>query len=181
MSLELLDGPSLKLELFGVPVGLHWSFPGVGLGVGVPIGLLAAIVVAPLALTLFAWSLAAVALLVVVHEAGHALAARLLSIRVHAVLFAAGGGCCLADDAASPAHDAAYSVAGLAAQGLVLAATTTSLLGGPASPAPLGHGAAVFTGVNLLLIVANAWPRQGTDGHRIGAALARHRALRRPA
>jgi Zn-dependent protease len=165
-----LPGPSLRLRLFGVPVWFHWSFPAVGLGIGVPVGAMAFIAAGNLAFELFAWCLVAVSALALVHEAGHAAMARLLSLKVHALLFAAAGGCCIAEEAACAKHELAYSTAGLACQLVVLAATTLMLVG--ALPSPDGrYGAAVFTAVNLLLVAANCWPSAGSDGHRIARAL----------
>lgn len=172
-------GPSLRLRLFGIPVCFHWSFPGVGLGIAVPSGIVTWFAASNLALELFAWCLAAVSALALVHEAGHALVARLLSLEVHGLLFAAGGACCIADEAGSAEHEVAYSAAGVVSQMLVLAATSLMLVG--AVPAPeLGYGLAVFTAVNLLLIVGNCWPSGGSDGHRIVRAVSRLRAAREP-
>jgi len=167
-----LSGPSLRLRLFGVPVWFHWSFPGVGLGIGVPVGAVTFVAAANLAFELFAWCLVAVSALALVHEVGHAAMARLLSLEVHALLFAAAGGCCIAEEAACAKHELAYSTAGLACQFVVLVATSLMLIDALASP-DLRCGAAVFTAVNLLLIVANGWPSGGSDGHRIARALSR--------
>ena len=41
----------------------------------------------------------AVSTLALAHEAGHAAIARLLSLEVHGLLFAAAGGCCIAEQA----------------------------------------------------------------------------------
>ena len=170
-----VPGPSLSFRLFGIPVWLHWSFPGVGLGIAVPCGIVTCFTAGHLALELFAWCLTAVSALALVHEAGHALVARLLSLEVHGLLFAAGGACCIADEAASAEHEVVYSAAGLAGQLVVLAATSLMLLGALPSP-ELGYGVAVFTAVNLLLILANCWPSGGSDGHRIVCAVNRLRA-----
>jgi hypothetical protein len=97
--------------------------------------------------------------------------ARLLSIEVHAVVFAAGGGCCVAERAGSHAHEALYSAAGLGAQAVLLVAGSASLWQSGLAPDPsLGHGIAVFTGVNLVLFVANAWPSKRSDGWRLARA-----------
>lgn len=167
-----LAGPSLRLRLFGVPVWFHWSFPGVGLGIGVPVGAITFVAAGNLAYELFAWCLVAVSAMALVHEVGHAAMARLLSLEVHALLFAAAGGCCIAEEAVCAKHELAYSAAGLACQLVVLAATTLMLLDALPSPG-LRDGVAVFTAVNLLLIVANCWPSAGSDGHRIARALNR--------
>ncbi|WP_128003584.1 hypothetical protein [Piscinibacter defluvii] len=144
----------------------HWSFPGVGLGIGIPAGAIAMLSASHVALELFAWCLAAVSALVLVHEAGHAAVARVLSIEVHGLLLAAAGGCCFTEGATSAKHELAYSLAGLACQFAVLVATTLVLVGALPS-IELRFGAAVFTGVNLLVIVANSWPSAGSDGHRV--------------
>ena len=167
-----LPGPSLRFRLFGIPVWFHWSFPGVGLGIAVPCGIVACFTASHLVLELFAWCLAAVSALALVHEAGHAVVARLLSLEVHALQFAAGGACCIADEASSAEHEVAYSAAGVVSQSVVLVATSLMLLGALPSP-EVGCGVAVFTAVNLLLILANCWPSGGSDGHRIACAVNR--------
>jgi hypothetical protein len=170
-----LEGPSLRLSLFGVPVWFHWSFPGVGLGIGIPAGAITMLSASGLAVELFAWCLAAVSALVLIHEAGHAAVARILSIEVHGLLFAAAGGCCFTEGAASAQDELAYSLAGLACQFAVLVATTLVLIGVLPST-ELRFGAAVFTAVNLLLIFANSWPSAGSDGHRVVLAVKRLQA-----
>ena len=170
-------GPSLRLRLFGVPLWFHWSFPGVGLGIGVPAGTVAYLTAGNLGFELFVWCLVAVSILALAHEAGHAAIARLLSLEVHGLLFAAAGGCCIAEQATCARHELAYSSAGLAVQLLLLAATTLLLCGSQPWP-ELRCGAAVFTAVNVLLIVANGWPAAGSDGHRIARAFSQLRARR---
>jgi Zn-dependent protease len=174
-----------RLRVARVPVFVHWSFPAVGLGLGLPIGCAAlwwAAGDAGFAVALFAWSLVAVAALVVVHEAGHAVVARWLSLEVHGVVFTAGGGCCVAERAESPAHELAYSAAGVAGQCVLLAASAGVLLfaqpWSPGAATPHWHdGAAVFTAVNGLLIGFNGWPARGSDGQRmLAAALAWRRS-----
>jgi Zn-dependent protease len=140
------------------------------LGIAVPVGAVGLITAPESALALFAWCLAAVAALAVVHEAGHAAAARLLSLEIHGLHFSAIGACCIADDAASVQHELAYSAAGIIAQSTVLIGTMLSLLHVP-SASLSSPGLTVFGAVNLLLIVANCWPRGGTDGHRVIRAL----------
>lgn len=171
------DVTALRLRLARIPVVVHWSFPAVGLGVGLPIAAAAlwwAAGDAGFAATLLAWSLVAVAALVVVHEASHAVVARWLSLEVHGVVFAAGGGCCVAERAESPAHELAYSAAGVAGQCVLLAASAGVLLAHPWSPGPATphwhDGTAVFTAVNGLLIGVNGWPARGSDGQRMLAA-----------
>jgi Zn-dependent protease len=167
-----LVGPSLRLRLFGIPIWFHWSFPGVGLGISIPAGAVALFATGSLALDLFAWCMAAVSALVLLHEGAHAVVARSLSIEVHGLLFAAAGGCCLTEGAASTKHELAYSLAGLVCQFAVLVATTLVLVGVLPS-IELRFGAAVFTVVNVLLIVANSWPSPGSDGHRVVQAIKR--------
>jgi hypothetical protein len=151
-------------------VWFHWSFPAVGLGIGAPVGAVTFVAAGNLAFELFAWCLLAVSALALIHETGHAAVARLLSMEVHALLFAAAGGCCITEQAASAKHELAYSAAGLACQLVVLVATTLMLLGAVPSQ-DLRYGAGVFTAVNLFLIIANCWPSSGSDGHRIARAL----------
>lgn len=165
-------GPCLAFRLLDTPVWLHWSFVGVGLGIGVPVGLVSLVTVGDLALTLFVASVAAVAAVVMVHEAGHVLVARLLSIEVQGVYLAAAGGCCVAGEAGHESHELLYSAGGLLAQALLLAGTGLWLLSsGPAAQSPWDHAAAVFTAVNALLLTVNAWPSGGSDGQRVLHAL----------
>jgi Zn-dependent protease len=170
-------GPCLAFRLFGTPVWLHWSFVGVGLGIGVPVGLVGLVTVSDFALALFAGSAVAVATVVLVHEAGHVLVARLLSIEVHGVYLAATGGCCVAGEAGHELHELLYSAGGLLAQTLFLAGTALGLLNGGSAMLPMAsHAVAVFTAVNALLLTVNAWPAGGSDGARVLHAL---RELRR--
>jgi Zn-dependent protease len=169
-------GACLAFRLLGTPVWLHWSFTGVGLGIGVPVGLFGLFTFSDVALTLFAGSVAAVAAVVLVHEAGHVMVARLLSIKVHGVYLAAGGGCCVTGETAHELHELLYSAGGLLAQTVLLAGTALWLLnGGPDTQPMAGQAAAVFAAVNALLLTVNAWPAGGSDGERMLHAL---RALR---
>jgi Zn-dependent protease len=165
-------GACLVFRLLGTPVWLHWSFAGVGLGIGVPVGLVGLVTAGEIALTLFAGAVAAVATVVLVHEAGHVLMARLLSIEVHGVYLAAAGGCCVAGEAGHESHELLYSAGGLLAQTLLLAGTALWLMSGGSATQPMAsHGAAVFTAVNALLLAVNAWPAGGSDGERVLHAL----------
>jgi Zn-dependent protease len=126
-----------------------------------------------LALSLFCWSTAAVAVLVLLHELGHAVVAKWLAIEVHGVVFAAGGGCCITEGAQTPGGEALYSAAGLAAQLPLLACSTLCICVPSGSMDMLpGCAAAVFTAVNVFLLLVNSWPSPGSDGRRIANALA---------
>jgi Zn-dependent protease len=175
-----LPGACLRVRVCGLPVWIHWSFPAVGLGIGVPVGLVALVTASHLALSLFAWSAFAVAVLVLVHEFGHAVAARFSAVEVSGLVFAAGGGACLVGEAAGDVDDLLFSAGGLAAQAALLACSGAWLwsLGAAKWPAP-DHGATVFSAVNLLLLVVNAWPGAHSDGARIVRALHRLRARQR--
>jgi hypothetical protein len=158
----------MAFRLCGIPTWLHWTFPGVGLGVGVPVGLLGWWATPDGALALFAWTALAVALVVMVHEAGHVFTARALGIEVHGLCFAAGGGCCLIGDTETHWHELAYSASGLVAQ-LVLALVLW-LWAGPPWPLTASDPTAVLAAVNALLWLVNAWPSRHSDGARIAKA-----------
>jgi Zn-dependent protease len=167
-----IGGPCLVLHLPRLRVCVHWTFPAVGIGASIPVALLALYASGGLALPVLAWTSAAVAILVLVHEAGHALAARLASLTVTTILVTGGGGCCLIDDAPSPAGDLVFSAGGLLAQAALLAGTATCLWAfGAARCVPLSCAVIAFTGVNLAMLVFNAWPVAGSDGERIVRAL----------
>jgi Zn-dependent protease len=171
-------GRCLSLRLFGTPVWLHWSFAGVGLGIGVPIGLIGLASGGDVAGTFFIAATMAVAAIVLVHESGHVVFARLLSIEVHGVYLAASGGCCVAGEARHESHELLYSAGGLLAQVLLLAGTGLWLASSDTpAQAPWDHAAAVFTAVNALLLTVNAWPAGGSDGQRVLLVL---RGLRAP-
>ena len=70
----------LSWRVFGIPMLFHWSFPLVGLGIGLFVGSLFYSTSAALALQAFFWTTASVVTLVLAHEFGHALAARAFSM-----------------------------------------------------------------------------------------------------
>ncbi len=161
-----MPGLCVAFRLCGVPTWLHWSFPGVGLGIGVPAGLASWWLAPDAAWAMFGWTALAVAVVVLVHEAGHVVAARLLGIEIEGLSFAAGGGCCLIGETDAHWRDLLYSGAGLLSQ-TVLAVVLWPVAGllWPLTPSP--NGAAVLAAANALLLVINAWPSGHSDGMRI--------------
>jgi len=125
-----------------------------------------------LALQVFFWTAAAVVVLVLVHEFGHAIAARILSLELVTIVIAYVGGRCFVTKKPSPREDLFLSGAGVLAQIAVLVATLSSLwlLGAPTS-LPLKCVVIVFTGGNVLIMAVNLVPSKDNDGARIFNAL----------
>jgi Zn-dependent protease len=92
-----IDG-CVSWRLFGIPMLFHWSFPLVGLGIGLFVGSLFFSTSGALAVQAFIWTSASVVTLVIAHELGHALAAKAFSMQVSAIVIANIGGMCLMGD-----------------------------------------------------------------------------------
>ena len=147
-----------------VPIHIHWTFPVGGLFVAFFLGNVSWKTAIPLA--------AAYTALILVHELGHAIAAKMSAQKVHAVLVTAAGGWCFADEPHSFESRLAYYAGGIVAQVLALLVTVTliSLFGNPASLA-LNCFVLVFTIVNVILIIINIVPSEGTDGKKLWGLL----------
>jgi len=150
-------------EISGVPVLVHWSLLAGA-------ALLALLVKFDLSATLvlsFGY-----VVLIGIHEAAHAVAARSLGLRVFSVTVSGVGGLCRFQSPAS--YGAAFLItsAGLLAQGILLVSAVVyiTLFGVPSSPNGT-YLVATFTYVNGALIVLNLIPekprrsRIGTDGY----------------
>jgi peptidase M50B-like protein len=136
---------------FGVALLVHWSLPvGALLAGGFDFR--------PLAWAVFV-------LLVLIHDAGHALMARWTGHRVVAWELTGIGGVCRWRGSASPAQRALIAWGGVLAQALVALATwlATSLFGGPTSP----WGETIVSTLietNLWVMALNLLPIPPLDG-----------------
>jgi Zn-dependent protease len=165
------SGPSLRFEAFGVPINVNWSLPLLGATIAyIPARHADGSSVANY-LAVFFCLLA----LLVLHELGHALAAKVCSLKVRAIILSGYGGCCIADAPTRLSHAALFASGGLLAQLLVLAATLGVLLASGASPSNAVVNSAVFTlvGVNIFFMLANLAPYRGSDGAQLLAVTKR--------
>jgi len=162
--------------IHGIPLLVHWSFPAGGLlvaacaGVGLPVSLY--------------YSLA-YAVLVALHEAGHAVVARALRLKVYRVEISGFGGLCISQQPGRVRDGALLYAAGLLVQ-LVLLLATLGWLAVFGRPQYNAGRALVdtFTLVNVVLLVLNLIPqtsRSGlaTDGMKLWQVF-RHVALGGP-
>lgn len=183
--------PSIRLgNLFGIPVGLHWSIAViVGL---VTFGLAGTIL--PQAAAGYASSLyvitglaVTVGLLasIVAHELGHALVARRNGIGTRSIsLFALGGVAELEAEADNPGAAARIAAAGPAVSvGIGAAALALAGLAGVIGASPLAVAALTTLGfVNLVMAIFNMIPALPLDGGRVlQAALWKRRGDRETA
>ena len=152
------------IKIKGVPVFVHWSFPTGGVFLAFFVGDTSW----PTMLSL----VSAYTALILIHEFGHTIAAKALSLKVHAILVTAAGGCCYADVPSTTRSKLILYGGGLIAQ-LILLATTTALLLTLESPAPkaLNPFILVFTIVNVVMLVINIYPSDGTDGKHLWSTL----------
>ncbi len=143
-----------------IPILIHWTFPVGGLFVASFLGD-------------FSWK-SAIALviayttLILVHELGHALAAHIQSLKVHAVVVTATGGVCFVEKINAFSTLLIFYAGGIIAQfvALLIAITLIALFDNPSSVIS-GCFSLVYTVVNVILIVVNIIPTQGSDGKKI--------------
>ena|SRR5688572_6511301 len=166
------DRRYISVKLLGFPVLLHWTFPATGFGIGFAVAILFVTTSVALSAQVFFWTTAAVILLVLAHEFGHAMAARRLSLDLVAIVIAHVGGRCFVATQPSPREDLLFSAAGLLVQtGILLMTLVWLWLLGPPTSLPMKCVVIVFTGGNILLMAINLVPHQGNDGARIISAL----------
>lgn len=137
-------------KIWGIPVYMHWSLPYGGLLIAVYAGL---------DIRDIGYSCIGYVMLILIHEAGHAWAARFFRLKVFAVELSGVGGLCRLSCSQSVTQAAVIYSAGIVAQLLLLFMTLlfTKIFGDPIS----GFGKcifAVFTTVNVILIVFNLIP-----------------------
>lgn len=155
-------------RLFGIPMLFHWSFPLMGLGIGLFVGSLFYSTSITLAMQAFFWTTVSVVTLVLAHELGHALAARAFSMEVDAIVIANIGGLCFLSAFPSARALFVVSASGILMQ-LLLFALTLALLSvfGAPTTLPLKCVVIVFTGGNVLMMVLNLLPYGARDGARM--------------
>jgi Zn-dependent protease len=158
----------VAFRVLGVPFLFHWSFPVAGIGIGLAIASLFVTTSLSLSVQVFLWTTSAVVILVVAHEIGHAVAARIVSLRVVAIVIAHVGGRCFVDPPPPPRADLVLSAGGVLMQLALFAVTVTALwaIGAPTTLA-LKCVVLVLTGGNIVLMVINLLPYGGSDGARM--------------
>jgi len=152
----LHDGYVEVCRIRGVPIRLHWSFP---LGAVLPATFIGFHLLQAIYLAI------GYVLLIGIHEAGHAIAARLCRLDVLRVDITGFGGMCWTEAPHSPGRAFWVFSGGLVAQALLLVATSAlvSLLGNPRTLF-LNCLVLMFTVVNFIILVPNAIPF-GNDDH----------------
>lgn len=143
-----------------IPVLIHWTFPVGGIAVALFLGDVTWKTAIPL---IFAYTT-----LILIHEFGHAIAAISSGSKVHAVLVTGAGGWCIADDPRSFASRFAFYAGGIFAQLFVLIITAIFVaLFENSNSIVINLYILVFTFVNVVLILINIMPSEGTDGKAI--------------
>lgn len=158
------------LHVRNIPIYIHWTFPVGGLFIAFFLGNVSWETAPPM--------VAAYTTLILVHELGHALAARAVSSKVYAVLITGAGGWCFADLPDSFFSRLLFYAGGILAQLLALFLTVSliTLFGSPDSLI-LDCFVLVFTVVNVILIVLNILPSEGTDGKKLWELFKGYRGL----
>lgn len=148
------------ITIKSMPVLIHWTFPLGGIFVAFFLGDVSWGTTIPLVL--------AYTTLILIHELGHALAAKLFSLDVRVVLVTAVGGLCFVEEPKSVASKVAFYGGGIIAQLALLVITFGYLiLFGKPSTVLLSSFVVVFTIVNVIILVANVLPTEGTDGKKL--------------
>ena len=145
------------ITIKGVPVLIHWTFPTGGVFLAFFVG--------DTSLVTMLSMVTAYTILILVHEFGHAIAAKAFSLNVHAVLVTAAGGWCYADEPTTIRSKLIFYGGGLIAQVILLTVTTIALLAFDNPPPKVFNPfILVFTVVNVALLIVNVYPSDGTDG-----------------
>jgi Zn-dependent protease len=163
------SGYIARLQLAGIPLFIHWSFPVGGLLVVAFLGDFSPATVLS--------AIAAYTTLIAVHELGHAAFARRAGVEVHALVVTATGGMCFCDDPPTAFDQLLIASGGLLAQLAVFLLTLgfVALSGDITSPIANGF-VVVFTLFNAIFFLGNLIPYRYNDGSMIFKAL---RDLRR--
>lgn len=146
----------MQIRLFGVPVYVHWSF------------LLGGVVISLFAqrdLYVICSCCSAYFLLILVHEAGHAIAAKLLGWEVTAIVISGLGGSCRTKGARTVGGALFLYSAGLLAQAVLFAASAAyiAVFGWPKSTYFICL-INTFTFVNAFLFIMNLIPMRSSRG-----------------
>lgn len=157
-------GPCLRFDVRGVQIYVNWSLPFLGAAIAYfPAMHSDGSVVAS-----YFTALLCLIALVVLHELGHAVAARACSMRVHAIVLSGYGGCCIVDIPNQRSQAALVFAGGLLAQLLVLVLTIGYLqVYGPSSSRVANSAVFVLVGINIIFMLVNLAPTQGSDGSRL--------------
>lgn len=161
MSRPPQKGWYLTFSVFGLPVFVHWSVPALG----ATFGGMAVAASGTLSMSIFLWSSLTTMALIVIHELGHAIAAKAASLQVHGFVFAGAGGWCVVSEPTTIGAGLLLFAGGWIAQALVFVVTSISLwkFGAP-SHQPLICAVVVLTGGNLILILTSMVPHRMNDG-----------------
>ena len=154
--------------LWGVPLFIHWSYPIGGVGVA----LYASIMVRKLQLVDAAGYFVGYTLLILVHELGHAVAARTCKLRVLAVEMTGAGGLCLFEAPTTNGQAILVTAGGLIGQAALFAGTLAALsVFGVPDSAFARCLAGSFTVINAAIALLNVLPFKGgkfdTDGYTL--------------
>jgi len=154
-------GPNLRFELSGVQIYVNWSLPFLGAG----IAYLPAKHAAGSPIANYLAALISLIGLVVLHELGHAVAARACSMRVRAIVLSGYGGCCVSDIPSRLSQAALVAAGGLLAQVILLGLTICFLqINGSSSNHAVNSAVFVLVGANIIYMLVNIAPFQGSDG-----------------
>lgn len=147
-----------------VPIHIHWTFPAGGVFV--------AFVLGTPTLTRALSFVAAYTIMVIVHELGHAIAAKIYSSKVHCILVTGTGGRCVTEKLRSFRASVMFYAGGIIAQLLLLlmVALYVVAFGSPESVI-LNSFVFVFTLPNAVSIVLNLIPAGRNDGMQLVTAL----------
>jgi Zn-dependent protease len=158
------SGYIVRLQLAGIPLFIHWSFPIGGLLVVVFLGDFSPATVLS--------AIVAYTTLIAVHELGHAAFARRAGVEVHALVITAIGGLCFFDPPPAAIDRLLIASGGLLAQLVVFGLTlgVVALSGDITSPIVNGF-VVVFTLFNAILFLGNLVPYRYSDGSMILKAL----------
>lgn len=153
-----------RFSVLKVPIHIHWTFPIGGVFVAFFLG--NPTLVSALSLV------AAYTIMIVVHELGHVMAAKIYSSKVHCVLVTGFGGWCFAEEPRSFAARMVFYAGGILAQFSLLLSVTLylSVFGSPESKI-LNSFIFVFTLVNAFVLAVNLFPVGQNDGMRLLIAL----------
>jgi Zn-dependent protease len=158
------SGYIVRLQLAGIPLFIHWSFPIGGLLVVVFLGDFSPATVLS--------AIVAYTTLIAVHALGHAAFARRAGVEVHALVITAIGGLCFFDPPPAAIDRLLIASGGLLAQlavfGLTLAVVA---LPGDITSSIVNGFVVVFTLVNAVLFLGNLVPYRYSDGSMILKAL----------
>ena len=154
------NGYIFSFTLQKIPIYIHWTFPIAGIFLSSFFGANSIQGIISL--------ITAYTSLVIVNELGHAIAAILVSSKVHSVLVTGTGGWCFADEPKKTLSKLFISAGGLLAQVLLFIITIIwlSIFGQPKNIAGNSF-IVVFVFVNIIFFISNIIPSGETDGKKL--------------